>query len=377
MNELGSETRQSWSKGKEKSTSIDKILFFATTILYLLASLPRVSAFSPQLPLPTLAFRGMVHNTGGPKSFTSTTAVHFGKNSNDSNDELAKKPELKNYDPVSSSWPETQPLFPNVPREGLALAAVAAALYLSLKCFVVVEAGDIGIASTLGSLERYDPGPHLRNPIVTSVTNLSTKTELLEQSNFVPTKEGLTVELDTAVLVKIDPQKAIGLYKSVGPDYLRKLVAPETSSSVRGLTSESEAKALYTSGRSELQNGMRAELKAKLEPKGILVEDVLLKNVVLPKDLSQSIQEKARAEQESARMEFVLLKESQEAERKAIEAKGIADFQTIVSEGITPSLLQWKGIEATEKLAKSPNSKVVIVGNSKDSLPVILGANDK
>ena len=107
------------------------------------------------------------------------------------------------------------------------------------------------------------------------------------------------------------------------------------------------------------------------------MEDVLLKNVVLPEALSNAIQQKARAEQESTRMEFVLQKESQEAKRKAIEAQGIADFQPIVSDGITPGVLQWKGIQATEKLAESPNSKVVIVGNSKDSLPIILGNDGK
>jgi regulator of protease activity HflC (stomatin/prohibitin superfamily) len=130
---------------------------------------------------------------------------------------------------------------------------------------------------------------------------------------------------------------------------------------------------LYTSGRSELQNNIRAELTQKLEPKGTMVEDVLLKNVVLPETLSNSIQEKARAEQESQRMEFVLKKEAQEAKRKAIEAEGIAEFQRIVAKDISTSLLQWKGIEATEKLAESPNAKVVIVGNNKGSLPVILG----
>merc|ERR1712232_371291 len=119
----------------------------------------------------------------------------------------------------------------------------------------------------------------------------------------------------------------------------------------------------------ELQNRMKTELTEKLTPRGIVVEDVLLKNVVLPKALSSSIQEKAQAEQGSARMEFVLKKESQEAKRKAIEAEGIADFQRIVSQGITPSLLKCKGIEATEKLAESQNAKIVIVGNSKDSLP--------
>ena len=169
---------------------------------------------------------------------------------------------------------------------------------------------------------------------------------------------------------------ATSLYGSVGKGYRDKLIAPEASSAVRGLTSESEAKALYTSGRSEIQNKLKSELTNNLSPRGIVIEDVLLKAVILPKDLSASIEEKARAEQESARMEFVLKKETQEAQRKAIEAEGIAEFQNIVSKGITPSLLQWKGIEATEKIAESPNSKVIIVGNNKGSLPVILG-NDK
>lgn len=254
------------------------------------------------------------------------------------------------------------------------VATIFAVVYLAIQCATVVEAGTVGIVSTFGNLERFDPGLHFRIPIVTGVTQLSTKTELLEQSNFVPTKEGLTVELDTAVLVKLDSEKATELYQTVGPDFMCKLVAPETSSSVRGLTSESEAKALYTAGRSELQNRMKAELTEKLQPKGIVIEDVLLKNVVLPKSLSDSIQEKVRAEQESARMEFVLLKETKEAQRKAIEAEGIAEFQRIVSKGINPGLLQWKGIEATEKLSKSDNTKIVIMGNSKDSLPVILGS---
>lgn len=256
------------------------------------------------------------------------------------------------------------------------IAVLFVALYVAFQCFTIVEAGEFGIASALGNLNRFDPGFHWRKPLLTSVTRLSTKTELLEQSNFVPTKEGLTVELDTAVLVKLDSWKAIELHRSVGPDFMRKLVSPEASSSVRGLTSESEAKAFYTVGQSELQNRMKSELIEKLEPKGILIEDVLLKKVVLSKDLSDSIQEKARAEKESARMEFVLLKETQEAKRKAIEAEGIADFQRIVSKGITPTLLHWKGIEATEKLAKSNNSKAVIMGNSKNSLPVILGGDN-
>lgn len=248
-------------------------------------------------------------------------------------------------------------------------------LVLLLNCVAVVDVGYVGIANQLGSIHRYDPGLHLQSPI-TTIDYLSTKTELLEQSNFVPTKEGLTVELDTAVLVRLDPEEALTLYRTVGTNFIEKVVTPEASSAIRGLTSESEAKALYTSGRSEIQNNLKEELTKRLGPRGIVVEDVLLKNVILPKELSNSIQEKAKAEQESQRMEFVLKKERQEAERKAVEAEGIAEFQNIVSKGITPSLLQWKGIEATERLAASPNAKVVIVGNSKDSLPVILGGKD-
>ena len=104
----------------------------------------------------------------------------------------------------------------------------------------------------------------------------------------------------------------------------------------------------------------------------MIVEATPLRNVALPTQLTEAIEQKQRAEQESQRMEFVLTKEKQEAERKRIEAKGISDFQTIVSQGISDQLLRWKGVEATEKLAQSPNTKVIIVGAGKDGLPVIL-----
>ena len=195
---------------------------------------------------------------------------------------------------------------------------------------------------------------------------------------FVPNL-GLTVELDTSILFRFDAGTAKDLLGSVGSAYVEKLVTPEASFAVRGLTSESEAKALYmyTSGRSDIQNRFKAELSSSLSPRGIVIEDVLLKAVKLPEYLSKSTKEKARAEQDSARMEFVLRKEPQEAERKEIEAEGIAELQRIVPKGITPSLLQWKGIETTENLARSPNSKVVMIGNSKNSLPVNLSEEGK
>ena len=117
----------------------------------------------------------------------------------------------------------------------------------------------------------------------------------------------------------------------------------------------------------------KEELRRTLTPQGIVIESVQLRDIQLPAMLKASIEAKQQAEQDALRMSFILQKEKQEAERKRIEAQGISDFQRIVAQGISPQLLEWKGIEATEKLATSANSKVVVVGNPKNGLPLILG----
>lgn len=249
-----------------------------------------------------------------------------------------------------------------------------ALLYCILSMRTVAPAS-IGVAVTFGSVSDnlMQSGLHMRNPLA-SVTEFSLKTKLLYSENIVPTKEGLNVELDVALLYRIEPEQVHALFLSLGKDYESIMIMPELQSAVRGLTSEASAKALYTSGRTEIRTKLMEELKEKLSPRGIVLEDVLLKGIKLPKQLTDAIELKAQAEQESARMEFVLSKEKQEAERKKLEASGVAAFQKIVSEGISPQLLQWKGIEATEKLASSTNAKIVVMGNSKESLPVILSA---
>jgi len=233
----------------------------------------------------------------------------------------------------------------------------------------------IGIVVTLGHVQAFGNGLHFRVPFASHLEKLSAKTQKLEEENTTPTKEGLSVKLDTAVLYRLDTTRAAQLYKEVGPDYVDVLLKPEAASAVRGLTSESEAKALYSSGRTQIQDQIQSELEHKLGPRGIIIEDVLLKDIQLPQELSKSIELKVQAEQEAARMEFVLQKEKQEAQRKAIEAQGISDFQKIVSQGISPELLRWKGIEATESFAGAPNTKIVIMGNGANGLPVILSAS--
>mmetsp|Transcript_46032 Transcript_46032/g.89927 ORF Transcript_46032/g.89927 Transcript_46032/m.89927 type:complete len:292 (-) Transcript_46032:35-910(-) len=247
-------------------------------------------------------------------------------------------------------------------------------LVFTLSHFFVVQPGEIGIIVTFGSIRSVGPGLQSRKLMGTTVLLQSSKLQLLEEKNTIPTKEGLSVILDTAVLFRLDVDMAATLYRKVGPNYVNNVIKPESDSAIRSLTTNYDAKALYTSERNTIQDDLKASLAKKLRPRGIIVEDVLLVDVGLPALLEKSINMNAQAEQDAIRMEFVLTKERQEAERKAIEAQGISDFQTIVSEGISDKLLRWKAIEATEKLAQSPHSRVVIVGSSGENLPVVLNA---
>lgn len=251
-----------------------------------------------------------------------------------------------------------------------------AVITVSMSAFVVPP-GMIGIVVTLGEIKSYPPGLHSKAPWISHLDLISAKTQLLTENNLTPTKEGLSVELDTAILFRLNASQAGQLYANVGTNYISTLIEPEAASALRGLTSESEAKALYSSGRNKIQTAVKQELEERLSEHGIIILDVLLKGLKLPATLTQSIEAKAKAEQDAARMEFVLQKERKEAERKAIEAGGIAEFQNIVSKGISPELLQWKGIEATEKFSESNHSKVIIMGNDGKSLPVILSAENK
>jgi prohibitin 1 len=170
----------------------------------------------------------------------------------------------------------------------------------------------------------------------------------------------------------LNPDKAAEVYKTVGPNYIEIILEPQFRSVARGVTAGYDAKALYTSEREALAETILKDLQKLVEPRGVTVESTPLRKVGLPPGLTQAIEEKLRAEQESQRMQFILLKEKQEAERKRIEAQGIADFQAIVTKGISEPLLRWKGIEATEKIASSSNAKVIVIGAGKDGLPLIL-----
>jgi regulator of protease activity HflC (stomatin/prohibitin superfamily) len=251
------------------------------------------------------------------------------------------------------------------------------ALFIALiQLFTVIPAGSVGVVDFLGTVSdnTLKAGVNIVNPLA-NIVKFTIKTQELKETMTVPSKEGLSVQLEISLLYHLNPDNVSRIYKTVGENYQEIILVPQFRSTVRGITARYEAKALYTAERDILGKEMEKELSRIVEPRGITVESAPLRQMVLPEGLSASIEEKLKAEQESQRMEFVLKKESQEADRKRIEAKGIADFQDIVTKGISEQLLKWKGIEATEKLANSPNSKVVIIGSGKDGLPIILGNN--
>lgn len=263
------------------------------------------------------------------------------------------------------------------PESTFAMLGFIIALFIALlQCFTIIPAGHTGVIDFLGyvSDNTLKPGVNLVNPMA-SVEKMSIKTQELKETMNVPSQEGLSVELEISLLFQLNSDKANEIYKTVGPNYVEIILIPQFRSVVRGVTARYEAKALYTASREKLAGEIVNELKNLVGPRGITVEQAPLRQIKLPPRLTQSIEEKLQAEQESQRMAFILRKEEQEADRKRIEAKGIADFQDIVTRGISEQLLKWKGIEATEKLANSPNSKVVIIGSPKDGLPIILGSD--
>jgi prohibitin 1 len=237
-----------------------------------------------------------------------------------------------------------------------------------------VGTGHVGVLTLFGRVtgETLGEGIHLINPLKTN-NELSIQTQTLKESASVPSSEGLMISLDTSLIYHLNPTRAAEVFQKTGSDYENVVVEPTLRSEIRDATASHTANALYTGEREMVAKQIYDQVSAQLTLRGLIVEKVLLRDIQLPATLKAAIEAKQQAEQESLAMNFRLQKETQEAQRKRIEAAGVRDFQQIVAQGITPSLLEWKGIEATENLAKSPNSKVVVIGNSKNGLPLILG----
>lgn len=203
------------------------------------------------------------------------------------------------------------------------------------------------------------------------------KTQLQEQKEDLTllSSDGATINMEVSILYRPQVESLDSLQVGIGPDYYNVAVAPTIRGIARAVAGRYKPEEIYSTKREQLNAEILDQLQSAMREKFVIIEKVLIRDVMIPEKISEAINFKLTADQEAQRMQFTIEKERLEAERKRIEAQGISDFQTIVSKGITPSLLKWKGIEATMKISESPNTKVVIVGNDAGSLPIILGSD--
>ena len=261
-------------------------------------------------------------------------------------------------------------------RSGFALLAIGLFGILALNSVACVKTGHVGVVTLFGRVTTrvMGEGIHIINPL-NRIHELSIKTQEVKERAAVPSTEGLIMGLEASVLYHLDPNMAADVFQKLGPNYAEVLLIPNFRSAIRAVTAANTASSLYSDARETVARQILAALQSRVHPRGITIENVLLRDLQLPDTLKQAIEAKQQAQQEAQRMEFVLQRERQEAERKRVEAQGIKDFQHIVTEGISEKLLEWKGIEATVELARSSNSKVVVVGAGKTGLPLIFSAD--
>jgi regulator of protease activity HflC (stomatin/prohibitin superfamily) len=259
-------------------------------------------------------------------------------------------------------------------KRAMALAVLAAA---SIGC-VRVESGGAGVLWTITGgtqTEVFDEGIHIVAPWNRMVVYDVRTQDRLEQMQMI-TNNGLAVGLEVSLRYRPVAGKVSQLHAELGPAYYDKILKPALRAVTRDVVGQFSPEEVYSVKREEVADQIFTRLAEAAIKKDLIVEAVLIRNIVLPEKLRLAIADKLEMEQQSLKMKFVLEREQQEAERKRIEARGIADFQKIVSKGINAQLLQWKGIEATESLAKSQNAKVVVIGSGKDGLPLILGGSN-
>jgi regulator of protease activity HflC (stomatin/prohibitin superfamily) len=251
-----------------------------------------------------------------------------------------------------------------------------------------IDAGQVGVISLFGNVSdrTLNSGLSFVNPVA-NVTEFDIKTQNYTMSATsnegekqgddairVLTADGLEVVIDLTVLYRLVPDNAPKIYREIGTDYMDKIVRPITRTRIRDNAVYYDAVALYSTRRDEFQTRIYKTIEVDFRKRGLMLEQLLIRNIDLPASVKKTIESKINAEQDAQKMQFVLQKERQEAERKRVEAQGIADYQKILSTGLSDKQLQYEQIKAQRELAASPNAKIVIMGG-RGNVPLIL--NDK
>ena len=249
---------------------------------------------------------------------------------------------------------------------------------------VQIDAGQVGVKKLFGKVQNdvLQSGLHMINPLV-EVIRLDIKTQNYTMSGVhdegvkaaddairVLTADGLEVTIDLTVLFRLTESDAPKLVKETGINYVDKIVRPLTRTKIRDNSVYYDAISLYSSKRDEFQNRIFKTIEDDFKKRGLFLEQLLVRNITLPQSVKATIEGKINAEQEAQKMQFVLQKEKQEAERKRVEAQGIADYQRIINQGLTDQQLQYEQIKALKEIAISTNAKIIVMG--KGNTPVIL-----
>lgn len=256
---------------------------------------------------------------------------------------------------------------------------------LLLSTIKIIEPGKVGVQTLFGKVQDgvLESGLHVINPFV-DITTFSIQTENYTMSArtgegavqgddaiSVLSSDGLEVRIDLSVLYKVIPAKAPYIYQNIGVDYENKIVRPITRTAIRDNAVNYVAVDLYSTKREEFQFKINKSITDNFAKNGLAVQQILVRNITLPATVRASIESKIQAEQEAQKMQFVLQKERQEADRKRVEAQGIADYQKILSTGLSDKQLIYESIKAQKEIALSPNAKVIIIGG-KGGNPIML-----
>jgi regulator of protease activity HflC (stomatin/prohibitin superfamily) len=281
---------------------------------------------------------------------------------------------------------KTNPTLSGFNRIGRILAAFLIILGLSTSCFVQIEPGQAGVQTLFGKVQPglLTEGLNFVNPLV-DVVKFDVRTQNYTMSAIhdegdhagddairVLTADGLEVVIDLSVLYHIIPEKAPDILRSIGLDIKDVIVRPVSRTKIRDNAVFYDAVALYSSKREEFQQKIFQTIEKEFAERGLVLENLLIRNIQLPESVKTTIESKINAEQESQKMKFVLEKERQEADRKRVEAQGISDYQRILTSTLTDKLLQYEQIKAQKEIATSPNAKVIIL-NGKNSNPLMIG----
>lgn len=267
---------------------------------------------------------------------------------------------------------------------GRIVAVLLILLGISGSCIKQIDAGEIGVKKLFGSIQNdvLGSGLHFINPLL-DVTTLDVKTQNYTMSGVndegdkagddairVLTSDGLEVTIDLTVLYRVVAADAPRLLRETGEDFRDKIVRPITRTKIRDNAVYYQAVDLFGAKRDEFQQRIYKTIEDDFKKRGLMLEQLLVRNITLPNSVKASIESKINAEQDAKKMEFVLLKEKQEAERKRVEAQGIADYQKIINTGLTEQQLQYEQIKAMKELALSANAKVIVMG--KGNTPIII-----